>query len=85
MPQHPVSYVNLDGVNSDGPSRNLLAAGGGVAANPSTVYVADPRGVMQLSVSGAEGQQGWPDVPPFMAGGACRCCPADAAARPVRA
>ena len=23
-PQHPVSYVNLDGVNSDGPSRNLL-------------------------------------------------------------
>ena len=22
-PQHPVSYVNLDGVNSDGPSRNL--------------------------------------------------------------
>ena len=23
-PQNPVSYVNLDGVNSDGPSRNLL-------------------------------------------------------------
>ena len=23
-PAHPVSYVNLDGVNSDGPTRNLL-------------------------------------------------------------
>ena len=35
-PQHPVSYVNLDGVNSDGPSRNLLAPVSTVAANPST-------------------------------------------------
>ena len=40
-PQHPVSYVNLDGVNSDGPSRNLLMPVTTVAANPSTVYVAD--------------------------------------------
>ncbi|HSA41501.1 MAG TPA: LpqB family beta-propeller domain-containing protein, partial [Mycobacterium sp.] len=23
-PEHPVSYVNLDGVNSDGPSNNLV-------------------------------------------------------------
>ncbi|MCC5582656.1 hypothetical protein IMZ11_44440, partial [Microtetraspora sp. AC03309] len=35
-PAHPVSYVNLDGVNSDGPSRNLVAPVGTVAANPST-------------------------------------------------
>ncbi len=41
-PAHPVSYVNLDGVNSDGPSRNLSAPVGTVAANPSTVYVARP-------------------------------------------
>lgn len=43
-PQHPVSYVNLDGVNSDGPSRNLAMPVTTVAANPSTVYVADARG-----------------------------------------
>ena len=53
-PQHPVSYVNLDGVNSDGPSRNLLMPVGTVAANPSTVYVADARGILQLSGSAAE-------------------------------
>ncbi|MDT5021850.1 MAG: hypothetical protein QOI33_2374, partial [Mycobacterium sp.] len=35
----------------------------------------DPRGVMQLSISGAEGQQGWLDVPPFMAGGAVPVMP----------
>jgi hypothetical protein len=46
-----------------------------IAANPSTVYVADPRGVMQLSISGAEGLQGWLDVPPFMAGGAMPVMP----------
>ena len=51
-PQHPVSYVNLDGVNSDGPSRNLLMPVTTVAANPSTVYVADERGVLQLTGSG---------------------------------
>ena len=53
-PQHPVSYVNLDGVNSDGPGSNLLMPVGAVAANPSTVYVADPRGILQLSGSAAE-------------------------------
>ncbi|MGH3551676.1 MAG: MtrAB system accessory lipoprotein LpqB, partial [Mycobacterium sp.] len=52
---HPVSYVNLDGVNSDAPNGNLQLPVSTIAANPSTVYVADPRGVMQLSVSGAEG------------------------------
>src|SRR5262249_44487385 len=48
-PAHPVSYVNLDGVASAGPSRNLLAPVSTVAANPSTVYVADQRGVLQLA------------------------------------
>ena len=72
---HPVSYVNLDGVNSDGPSRQPAAAGGDVAANPSTVYVADQRGVMQLSGSGAEDEQAWSDVRPFMAGGAMPVMP----------
>ncbi|WP_428342005.1 MtrAB system accessory lipoprotein LpqB [Mycobacterium sp.] len=73
--EHPVSYVNIDGVNSDAPSANLQQPVGVIAANPSTVYVADPRGVMQLSISGAEGVQGWLDVPPFMAGGAMPVMP----------
>ncbi|MGC7238491.1 LpqB family beta-propeller domain-containing protein, partial [Mycobacteroides abscessus subsp. abscessus] len=34
-PEHPVSYVNLDGVNSDAPSRNLVMPVSVVAANPS--------------------------------------------------
>jgi hypothetical protein len=73
--QHPVSYVNLDGVNSDASSSNLQLPVSAIAANPSTVYVADPRGVMQLSVSGAEGPQGWLDVSPFMAPGAVPVMP----------
>ncbi|MBX7434412.1 MtrAB system accessory protein LpqB [Mycobacterium sp. Y57] len=69
-PQHPVSYVNLDGVNSDGPSRNLLMPVTTVAANPSTVYVADARGVLQLSASGADADTGWTDVRPLTVAGA---------------
>lgn len=69
-PQHPVSYVNLDGVNSDAPSRNLVVPVGTVAANPSTVYVADQRGVLQLSGSAAEDGLTWADVQPLMAAGA---------------
>ncbi|WP_422749015.1 MtrAB system accessory lipoprotein LpqB [Mycobacterium sp. WMMD1722] len=65
-PQNPVSYVNLDGVNSDGPSRNLAMPVTTVAANPSTVYVADARGVVQLSVSTAEGVPAWTEVRPLM-------------------
>ena len=66
-PQHPVSYVNLDGVNSDGPSRNLLMPVTTVVANPSTVYVADARGVLQLSGASADdGDPGWVEVRPFM-------------------
>ena len=61
-PQHPVSYVNLDGVNSDGPSRNLLMPVTTVAANPSTVYVADERGVLQLAGSAAEDDPAWAEV-----------------------
>ncbi|MDT5131911.1 MAG: hypothetical protein QOE41_1222 [Mycobacterium sp.] len=69
-PQHPVSYVNLDGVNSDGPNRNLRAPVSTVAANPSTVYVADQRGVVQLSGSGADGGQTWIEVRALMVPGA---------------
>ena len=77
-PQHPVSYVNLDGVNSDGPSRNLLTPVSTVAANPSTVYVADQRGVLQLSGSAAEndptlGRGPAADGRPAR----CRCCRAE--------
>jgi hypothetical protein len=68
-PQHPVSYVNLDGVNSDGPSRNLLMPVSTVAANPSTVYVSDQRGVLQLSGSGAEDDLAWSEVRPLMMSG----------------
>ena len=57
--QHPVSYVNLDGVNSDGPSGNLVAPVSTVAANPSTVYVTDQLGVLQLSGSAAENDLRW--------------------------
>jgi Lipoprotein LpqB beta-propeller domain len=73
--EHPVSYVNIDGVNSDAPSANLQLPVGAIVANPSIVYVADPRGVMQLSISGAEGPQGWLDVPSFMAPGAVPVMP----------
>ena len=72
-PQHPVSYVNLDGVNSDGPSRNLLMPVGGVAANPSTVYVADARGILQLSGSAAENDPRWVEVRPLMTPGRDTC------------
>ena len=65
-----MSYVNLDGVNSDGPSRNLLVPVSTVAANPSTVYVADQRGVLQLSGSADGGEPMWSEVRPLMIAGA---------------
>jgi hypothetical protein len=68
-PAHPVSYVNLDGVNSDGPSSNLVMPVAAVAANPSAVYVADARGVLQLLATSAENQQAWSEVRPFMVPG----------------
>ncbi len=74
-PTHPVSYVNLDGVNSDGPSRNLQMPVTTVAANPSTVYVEDQRGVKQLSGSGAEDDQAWSEVRPFLLPGAAPVLP----------
>lgn len=73
--QHPVSYVNLDGVNSDGPSRNLLAPVSTVAANPSTIYVADQRGVLQLSGSAAEDDLAWAEVRPLLGPGAIPVLP----------
>jgi hypothetical protein len=74
-PQHPVSYVNLDGVNSDAPSRGLLIPLSAIAANSSTVYVSDPRGVLQLSGSAAENEQGWAPVEAFAAAGAVPVLP----------
>jgi hypothetical protein len=67
--QHPVSYVNLDGVNSDAPSRNVTSPVSAVAANPSTVYAADQRGVLQLSSGAAENEQRWIEVRPLMVPG----------------
>jgi hypothetical protein len=74
-PKHPVSYVNLDGVNSDGPSRNLLTPVSTVAANPSTVYVADQRGVLALSGSAAAEDLAWAEVRPLMTPGALPVLP----------
>ncbi|WP_099020352.1 MtrAB system accessory lipoprotein LpqB [Mycolicibacterium palauense] len=74
-PAHPVSYVNLDGVNSDGPAENLITPVTTVAANPSTVYVADQRGIKQLSGTGAEDDQTWDQVRPFMVAGAVPVLP----------
>ena len=74
-PAHPVSYVNLDGVNSDGPNKGLQMPVTAVAANPSTVYVADQRGVKQLSGSGAEDDQAWSEVRPFLLPGAAPVLP----------
>lgn len=68
-PAHPVSYVNIDGVNSDGPSNNLVMPVSAVAANPSAVYVADARGVLQLLATSAENGQAWSEVRPFMVPG----------------
>lgn len=73
-PVHPVSYVNLDGVNSDGPSTNLVMPVAVVAANPSAVYVADARGILQLSTSGSDGQA-WSDLRGFMVPGAVPVLP----------
>ncbi len=74
-PAHPVSYVNLDGVNSDGPSNNLLMPVSAVTANPSAVYVADARGVLQLLATSAANGQTWTELRPFMEPGAVPVMP----------
>jgi hypothetical protein len=74
-PAHPVSYVNLDGVNSDGPSNNLVMPVSAVAANPSAVYVADTRGVLQLLAADAANGQTWSELRPFMVPGAVPVMP----------
>ena len=74
-PAHPVSYVNLDGVNSDGPSNNLVMPVSAVAANPSAVYVADARGILQLLATSAESGQTWTELRPFMVPGAVPVLP----------
>ena len=68
-PAHPVSYVNLDGVNSDGPGNNLVLPVSAVAANPSAVYVADARGVLQLLATTEPSGQSWSELRPFMVPG----------------
>ncbi len=68
-PVHPVSYVNLDGVNSDAPNTNLVLPMGAVAANPSAVYVADSRRVLQLTGTNADNGQTWAEVRPLMVPG----------------
>jgi hypothetical protein len=73
--EHPVSYVNLDGVNSDAPGGNVLLPVSTIAANPSTVYAADPRGVLQLSGSGPDGPPAWVEVAPLMVPGAVPVLP----------
>jgi hypothetical protein len=45
-----------------------------VAANPSAVYVADARGILQLSTSGSDGQA-WSDLRGFMVPGAVPVLP----------
>jgi hypothetical protein len=45
-----------------------------VAANPSAVYVADARGILQLSTSGSDGQE-WSDLRGFMVPGAVPVLP----------
>lgn len=74
-PAHPVSYVNLDGVNSDGPGNNLVMPVSAVAANPSAVYVADARGVLQLLATSAANGQTWSELGPFMEPGAVPVMP----------
>ena len=74
-PAHPVSYVNLDGVNSDGPSANLVMPVVAVAANPSAVYVSDARGVVQLLSTGGAGGQAWSELRGFMVPGAVPVLP----------
>ena len=74
-PAHPVSYVNLDGVNSDGPSNNLVMPVSAVAANPSAVYVADARGILQLLATSAASGQTWTELRPFMVPGAVPVMP----------
>src|SRR5271163_4163210 len=72
---HPVSYVNLDGVNSDAPTHGLPIPLTAIAASPSTVYVAAPQGVLQYSAGAAESQQTWSEVPGLMMGGAVPVLP----------
>ncbi len=72
---HPVSYVNIDGVNSDAPARGLQIPVSTVAASPSTVYVAAPEGVLQYSASAAEAQQGWSAVSGLAVTGAAPVLP----------
>ena len=56
-------------MNSDGPNTNLVMPVSAVAANPSAVYVADARGVLQLLGTSAENAETWSEVRPLMTPG----------------
>lgn len=62
---HPVANVNLDGVNSDLDDRNLLVPVSTIVASPAAIYVADQRGVLQLTGMGTPEEQ-WVEVRPLM-------------------
>ena len=44
-------------------------------ANPSTIYAADQRGVLQLSSGAAENEQRWVEVPALMVPGSAPVLP----------
>ncbi|MDM2318738.1 MtrAB system accessory lipoprotein LpqB [Mycobacteroides abscessus] len=62
---HPVANVNLDGVNSDLNDQNLLTPVSTVAASPAAIYIADARGVLQLTGLGTP-EERWVEVRPLM-------------------
>ena len=62
-------------MNSDAPAHGLQIPLTAIAANPSTVYVAAPQGVLQYSASAAESQQGWSEVSGLMVGGTAPVLP----------
>ena len=73
--EHPVSYVNIDGVNSDAPTDDLRQPVSAIAADPSTVYVSDPRGVVRLSGATSEHKHVWTPVTAFLVAGAVPVLP----------
>jgi hypothetical protein len=62
---HLVANVNLDGVNSDLDDRNLLTPVSTVVASPANIYIADARGVLQLTGLGTP-EERWIEVRPLM-------------------
>lgn len=72
---HPVSFVNIDGVNSDAPEQGLTIPLFEIAANPSAVYVGGAQGVLMYSAAAAENQMNWTEVSGLMVPGAIPVLP----------